>query len=126
MENSLRRSSCPCGKGYSNGGSIISGAAHREEDLSSIIKELNDNQEENMICKMDKNGKCVGLKPFMDKIMKMKDRMKVMHKNLLQKILKVLKESKSYKKALLDSKVSEQELNVYVHHSNGEFVASIY
>lgn len=83
------------------GGSILMGPIRtKEEDLSSIIKELNDNQEENMICKMDKDGKCVGLKPFMDKIMKMKDRMKVMHKKLLQKILKVLKEARSYKKAL--------------------------
>jgi len=38
-----------------------------EEDLTAVIMELNDNQEENLICRMDIYHKCYGLKTFMSR-----------------------------------------------------------
>merc|ERR1711976_959836 len=39
-----------------------------EEDLYDTFAQLKDEEEESLICKMDENKKCVGLKGFMTKV----------------------------------------------------------
>merc|ERR1712048_1118329 len=53
------------GLGIANG--VVGGILGREEDLAGAIMELNDNEEENMICRMDIYHKCYGLQTFMSK-----------------------------------------------------------
>merc|ERR1712226_1195531 len=67
-----------------------------EEDLYDIFSQLNDNEEESLICKMNENNKCVGLKNFMSKVQDTIKNIKS-RKQVFKKILDALKEAKELK-----------------------------
>jgi len=54
-----------------------------------MVMELNDNQEMNMICKMNAENKCEGLKEFIAKIRNL-IKHKALKKNMLQRVLNAL------------------------------------